>query len=302
MSEELKWIEAVRAGDFDSFRHIVSQYKNALYSVAYGILGDYHLAEDAAQESFLQAFLALQDLRDPDKIGSWLYSITYRTNIRMKKKSKWLEVQHDFSDMAIMSESVEATVLRREDHAQIWHSISGLDEKNRITTVLFYMCNLSMKEIADFLRVSVRAVESRLQRAKKQLRSSLLTLDEVGIRKPLLGQSFNERIMREIPQLLRIPCVFVDVRDVDYAMAWYESVLGIDFNSREPKVGVNISFRETSLSSPSHDPILTFATASIMKAYSALQSMKVNINQFSTDGRSFMFADPYGNILAFVEE
>jgi RNA polymerase sigma-70 factor (ECF subfamily) len=302
MSEKNKWIEAVRAGDYDSYRHIVSQYKNALYSVAYGILGDYHLAEDAAQESFLQAFLRLRDLRDPEKIGSWLYSITYRNSIRMKNKSKRLEVQQGYSDLTNISESAETTVLRREDHARIWHSISGLDEKNRITTVLFYMCDLSMKEIADFLGVSVRAVESRLQRSKKQLRASLLSLDEVGIRKPILGQSFDERIMWEIPQLLRIPCVFVDVRDVDYAMDWYESVLGIDFNSREPKGGVNIALRETSHSAPLQDPILTFATSSVMQAYSALQSKKVNISRFSPDGRSFMFEDPYGNILAFKEE
>ncbi|NOU95906.1 hypothetical protein GC093_22155 [Paenibacillus sp. LMG 31456] len=57
MSEELRWIHAIRAGDLDSYRIIVVQYKSAVYSVAYGVLGDYHLAEDASQETFLQAFL-----------------------------------------------------------------------------------------------------------------------------------------------------------------------------------------------------------------------------------------------------
>lgn len=295
MSDERQWVEAVLAGDVESYRHIVSRYKNALYAIGYGILGDYHLAEDAAQEAFLQAFLRLPDLRDPDKVGSWLYSIAYRNSIRMKKKSKRLEVRHDFSDYASASESVESTVLRRDDHAAVWHSIDGLDEKNRMTTVLYYMCDLSMKDIADFLGISVRAVESRLQRAKKQLRSSLAALEEAGTRKPVLDPSFEQRVMREIPKLLRIPCIFIEVRNADDAMAWYESVLGLDFNARDRKDGVHIAFRETSHPSPSREPILAFATSSIAEACAALQSREVMTSPLSPDGHSFTFEDPYGN-------
>ncbi|WP_199616217.1 sigma-70 family RNA polymerase sigma factor [Paenibacillus alkalitolerans] len=302
MSENLKWMEAIRAGEYDSYRSIVARYKNAVYSVAYSVLGDYHLAEDAAQEAFLQAFLRLSDIRDPQKLGSWLYSISYRCSIRMKNKRKRLVLEEDMSMYGDVSESAETAVLRREAHARILQSIGELDENNRITTALYYMCDLSMKEIADFLGVSVRAVESRLQRAKKQLRASLPALDEAAVRKPALGPSFDDRIMREIPRLMRIPCVFVDVRDIDYAMAWYESVLGIDFKAREPNCGVNIAFRETSQANPSQTPVLTFATPSVTEAYSALQSRGVSVSRMSPDGRSFAFEDPFGNVLAFVQE
>lgn len=303
MNERKNWIEAVRAGDAAAYRHIVAKYKHAVYYAAYAVLYDHFLAEDAAQETFLQAFLRLSDLREPDKIGSWLYAISRRQSIRMKKKQSRLVPRENMDRVELTAESAEASVMRRQSHEQIWQSIGELDEKNRAATALYYMSEMSMKEIAGFLGISVRAVESRLQRAKKQLRVSLAALeDRTTVSYPVLGSVFEERIMREIPNLLRIPRIFVDVRDADYAEAWYEAMLGFDFHSREPALGVHISFREVPLPNPSREPILTFGTPDLEEALTALQAKKVESCTLSSDRRSFTFKDPFGNVLAFVAD
>lgn len=303
MNEPLKWIEAVQAGDAEAYRHIVAKYKHAVYYAAYAVLYDHYLAEDAAQETFLQAFLRLSDLREPEKLGNWLYAISRRHSIRMKKKQNRLVLRENMDCTELTSESAETSVIRRQGHEQIWQSIGELDEKNRAATALYYRSDLSMKEIAGFLGVSVRAVESRLQRAKKQLRVSLAALeDRTTASYPVLGSAFEERIMREIPNLLRIPRIFVDVRDADYAEAWYEAMLGFDFHSREPAFGVHITFREVPLPIPSREPILTFGTPDLEEAFTALQARKVENCSLSSDKRSFTFEDPFGNILAFVAD
>lgn len=63
-------------GDADAFGELVKRYASAVYGVAYHKIGDFHLAHDIAQEAFIRAYLALTDLKDPARVGSWLYSIT----------------------------------------------------------------------------------------------------------------------------------------------------------------------------------------------------------------------------------
>lgn len=65
-------IEA-KNGDFDAFRQIVLQYSNAMLSVSFSIIGDFHEAQDATQEAFMKCYRRLHTLDDPSKLGSPLY-------------------------------------------------------------------------------------------------------------------------------------------------------------------------------------------------------------------------------------
>ena len=84
-----------QSGDFDAYRMIVNEYSNALLSVAYSVLGDFHEAQDAVQEAFLKCYRNLHILNDPAKLGSWLYAIAHRTSLDFAKeageRSRWMK-------------------------------------------------------------------------------------------------------------------------------------------------------------------------------------------------------------------
>src|SRR5207248_7263688 len=65
----------VLAGDREQFRFLVERYHRAVLASARQILGDSELAQDAAQETFIEAFRALGNLKDPGKLRAWLYGI-----------------------------------------------------------------------------------------------------------------------------------------------------------------------------------------------------------------------------------
>jgi len=87
--EEL--IERAKIGDETAFGFLVDKYKGAVHTLAYRKLGDYHKAEDIAQETFLRAYQKLSTLRDVRNFAGWLYCITAnfcRMHLR-KRAPKW---------------------------------------------------------------------------------------------------------------------------------------------------------------------------------------------------------------------
>ena len=64
------------------------RYSNAILSVAYSVLGDFHEAQDVTQEAFVKCFRRLHTLKDPARLSSRLYSIAYRTSLDFLKKKK----------------------------------------------------------------------------------------------------------------------------------------------------------------------------------------------------------------------
>jgi RNA polymerase sigma-70 factor (ECF subfamily) len=294
-------VEAAVQGDSDAFGELVKKYSNALYAVAFGVLGDFHLAKDAAQETFLRAYMHLPTLLDGNKVGSWLYGIAYRLSIDWKRKQRTSIPMTEKVEPTRAANGVEEEVLRRDTSEQIWKVLNSLEETNRVPVILYFINEWSMREIADFLGITVRAVESRLQRSKKLLRSELsVYLEQVFVQRRL-SDAFEQEVMRKIPGLSGIPCIFLRVRDELKAQIWYESVLGIDFN-RTPNAGsVNIGFQVEKNPVPLSYPLFAFTTSDIKYARIALQKFGVQLFEDASRPRSFLFRDLDGNILSFMQ-
>ncbi|WP_313641843.1 RNA polymerase sigma factor [Paenibacillus sp.] len=75
-------VNKVCNGDMDAFSVLISKYSNAVYGVAYGKLGDFHIAQDIAQEVFVKTYRKLPNLKEPEKLASWLYAVTTRECIK----------------------------------------------------------------------------------------------------------------------------------------------------------------------------------------------------------------------------
>jgi DNA-directed RNA polymerase specialized sigma24 family protein len=75
-----------QTGDEDAFEEIVRAYQDIAVAYATSILGDYHLAEDVAQESFVEAYWALTALREPAAFSAWFRRIVFKHCDRMTRR------------------------------------------------------------------------------------------------------------------------------------------------------------------------------------------------------------------------
>jgi len=140
---ELELVNAARTGDFDCFGELYRRHYAAV--VAYCVLADRHLAEDAAQEAFAIACHELGRLRRADKFASWIRSITRRVSSRMARSNS----------VTVTSEGIRHAVARdlgQDNSNFVRDAVMELPEKAREVVVLHYFVGLSHKEIAALIK------------------------------------------------------------------------------------------------------------------------------------------------------
>lgn len=167
-------ITQAQNGDLDAFGSIVTQFQDLAVGYAYSVLGDFHLAEDAAQEAFIGAFRDLKMLREPDAFPSWLRRLVFKYCNRLTRGVRLETAPLDAAiDTVADGKNPEALTLEQETKDQVLAAINALPENERVAVTLFYLNGYSQKEIAHFLEVPVSTVDGRLQTARKRLRIAL---------------------------------------------------------------------------------------------------------------------------------
>jgi len=155
-------VEAAQNGHLESFGVLYERYHSPMVALAYSMLGDKDLADDAAQETFAIACQKLGTLRRRDKFAGWLASIcrnTARNILRSKSKTEAVSFQ----------ERVENQ--NGEDHRRdaIRQAVFKLRSSERELIVLRYYNGFSQAQISNVLNISPQAVNGRLVRAKRKI-------------------------------------------------------------------------------------------------------------------------------------
>jgi RNA polymerase sigma-70 factor (ECF subfamily) len=196
LAEDREYVERVLAGEPEVFEQLVRKYNRLGGAIAYGVLSDFHLAEDVVQDAFIRAFEALDSLKEPGRFRAWFAGIVKRRSIDVLRQRKNPRIRAasleaggaDAGEGGSLGSTVSSDSRRPEQspddsqldaavHAerrrQVLECISGLDENDRIIVSLKHMEGLSYREIAELMETSVSAVESRLFRARRVLRKKL---------------------------------------------------------------------------------------------------------------------------------
>ena len=167
-TEEKRWLRQARNGDEQAFGYIVEAYQRPVYNLCYRMLGDRTLAEDAAQETFLKAFLGLKRYDPQRAFVNWLLSIASHHCIDRLRRRRLrlvpLETLQDTIEIADMGPGPEKELARAEQRDEIRQSLLQLAAKDRAAIVLHYWQGLSYDEIAEMLSLTPSAVKSRLHR------------------------------------------------------------------------------------------------------------------------------------------
>ncbi|MDF2726422.1 MAG: hypothetical protein K0Q59_6100 [Paenibacillus sp.] len=173
----------------------IERYAHAVYALAYSRIGDYHYAQDIAQETFLKAYLNRHFLKDPAKAGSWLYAIAARTSADWVRSNRVASICIDQYGELEADWTTEEIVIDREQRSSVWHALEQLDEASRTVLVLFHMNDWSLQEIGSFLNIGVKAVDSRLRRAREKLRDRWNETVESELRSNKPSASLQQKLL-----------------------------------------------------------------------------------------------------------
>jgi RNA polymerase sigma factor (sigma-70 family) len=206
--ETLLHTQIVRAGmgDIRAFESIVRRYHKLAFGYAISLLGDYHLAEDAVQESFTEVFRSLRNLRSPAAFPSWLRLIVLKQCDRLTRRKRHREVP--YSDHVEGSfESPETHMERQEQEDAIRRLIRTLPQKQRLVTELFYMDGLSQSDIAQFLEIKSSTVRKRLFDSRKRLKKEMAMTNEQQTDSAVRALFSNRLAPELLDKLLKNPSI-----------------------------------------------------------------------------------------------
>jgi len=161
-------------GRREAFSELVLRHQRMVYSVARAMLGDAHAAEDMAQEAFLHAYGALSSYQAQGRFPAWLRRIVTRLCLNYRRDTRREVAWDDLAGHpAEVTDGPDSRLGEWERRGAVHRAIDALPPDYRDVIVLRYMEELSYEEIARHLGVPVSTVETRLHRAKKQLRQLL---------------------------------------------------------------------------------------------------------------------------------
>jgi len=186
-------VDQARAGDLSAFAHLTERYHAMVLAYAYALLGDYHAAQDIAQETFLITYFNLSKLRDGRAFPGWLRGITRHQCSRLRRQRR-VDLVPLEAALEVMAPSVpERVVEESEGLSSILRSIAALSHQQREVAALYFIKDYSRQEIAAFLGLPVTTVTNRLYAARVQLKDALRVPASgqiVAVRGPVVDVAF----------------------------------------------------------------------------------------------------------------
>ena len=170
-----------------AFRTFVEEHKRHVFYLALDLTGNFHDAEDLAQEVFIKAYRALDSFRGEAKLYTWLYRIAVNTflNKRRKKALTFMRLRDDLADTVFFQENARSPVedvVSTDVQQHIDAALNSLSPKERSAFVLRHYHDMPLKEIAGVLAVAEGTIKSLLFRAIQKLRKELVYYkDELGL-------------------------------------------------------------------------------------------------------------------------
>jgi RNA polymerase sigma-70 factor, ECF subfamily len=165
-------VEAAQRGERDAFAQLLRIVGDRLYALAYRILRDPHLAQDAFQEGALAAWRQLPTLRDADRFEPWIHRIVVRAcYAESRRRSRWSATVRplDLDDPATPTADLPLI----EERDALDRAFARLSVDHRAIFVLHHHLGMSLVEIADLLHIPAGTARSRLHYATQTLRRAL---------------------------------------------------------------------------------------------------------------------------------
>lgn len=180
--DEAYLINQAQKGDIQAYNTLVLHYQDAVYNVAYRIMGEPGTAADATQEAFISAYKAIRRFRGGN-FKSWLMRIVTNAcydELRRRKRrpqSSLDQIVEDFESTPLLlnEDDLGPEELQQQSELMvaIQHCLDELPDEQRMATILSDVEGYDYNEIANIMSTSLGTVKSRLSRARSKLRDCL---------------------------------------------------------------------------------------------------------------------------------
>ena len=211
---DVQLIRKILSGNDEAFSVLVRKHQKSIHALAWRKVGDFHIAEEITQDTFLQVYKNLAQLKNPNQFAGWIYVIANRLCLKWLEKNKFVmqsledtpveEIEESsYTHHVLEQRQTEVTEHRRE---LVKRLLAQLPESERTVVSLHYLGEMTAKEIGKFLGVSVNTIKSRLRRGRKRLQEQQ---EELLVRETLGSIPFpaqvTEHIMRQVADMKPIP-------------------------------------------------------------------------------------------------
>ncbi len=167
---ESLWLLDAQKGDAQAFSHLVETYQRPVYNLCYRMLGNAQDAEDAAQETFIRAYISLSRYDQNRAFSTWLLSIAahYCIDQIRKRRLNLISIEElPVPDLPEIAPGMERNLTRKEEQQQIRAVLNLLEPQDRAAVIMYYWYDFSYEEICQSLSLSMSALKSRLHRARR---------------------------------------------------------------------------------------------------------------------------------------
>ncbi|MDE0638108.1 MAG: sigma-70 family RNA polymerase sigma factor [Candidatus Poribacteria bacterium] len=205
---DVELINRILNGDDTAFTELVKKYQKPVHALVWRKIGDFHIAEEITQDTFLKAYQGLATLKKPQSFASWLYVIaTNNSNTWLRKKRLRTQSLEDIRNSQFGKATYSQYVVEEKERAAseaqrevVKKLLAKLPESERTIITLHYFSDMSSAEIGAFLGVSANTIRSRLRRAQQRLQK-----EETMIREALdhfqISPNLTDNIMQEVARL-----------------------------------------------------------------------------------------------------
>ncbi len=210
--DDVKLIRSTLSGDDAAFSELVYKYQKSVHALAWRKIGDFQIAEEIAQDTFLQAYKKLASLKNPTQFAGWLYVIAANLCTDWKRRKRPIMKSLETDAPGVLEKTSYEMYLEEQrekkaaEHRReiVRNLLDKLPESERTVVTLHYLGEMTSESISEFLGVSVNTIKSRLRRARKRLQK-----EEPMIRETLgnvkLPDNFVENIMKKTEKTTPTP-------------------------------------------------------------------------------------------------
>lgn len=189
--------DATLAEKHEAFGGLVRSFQDMAYACAYAVLGDFQLAEDAAQEAFISAWQKLSQLRQPEAFPGWFRRIVITECNRLTRGKRLRTMSlNDSENVPSIIDDPQMVIEKDELKKAVCAAVERLPENERMVVTLFYLKEHSQSDISAFLEVTMTTVAKRLYSARVRLRDKIMDgfKNDLAAHRPSRNESFAEKV------------------------------------------------------------------------------------------------------------
>ncbi len=187
-------VDEAKAGNSAAFTQITREYQNLVLGYAFGMLGDFHLAQDVTQETLFIAFSNIAKLKNADALPAWLRRIAHHRCHRILRRARpACSADVDF-DVPSDDTPPDSRLVHREEANAVTRAIAQLPQPLRQAIALYYLHGRSQKQIAAFLGIPVMIVNNRLHSARQQLKRRMIHMVAKAFNSNALSDGFAQNV------------------------------------------------------------------------------------------------------------